>query len=247
MEPLESSTPRESGGEFIQTVKAVGADWLERWLTIDPDDGRDVGDQRPQRVDGPNSALIDNTTIDLVENYVEHQEPPSALGILDLANFVNNLVLRDNLVALDHRLGTRQAGRSIRQEIERPGRALIPGDLRPSQAAILGGALLWIRQLARADSDSAMERAEVARTWSTILGNKAPSSKNMFEVRFEDALYYLNAIEYRDGGDNTTPYLINELFAPAPRLRRGEQLDAVQAANCRALLNLEAGRRYNIP
>jgi hypothetical protein len=91
------------------------------------------------------------------------------------------------------------------------------------------------------------QRAEVARTWSTILGNKAPSSKNMFEVRFEDALYYFNAIEYRDGGDNTTPYLINELFAPAPRLRRGEQLDAVQAANCRALLNREAGRRYNIP
>jgi hypothetical protein len=251
--PLASSNPKEvSPGWFIQGVEAMDPRWLERWLTFDPDQGTGVRQQHPRRPDGHNAALIDNTTINLVAGYVEHQEPPSALGILDLANFVNNLILRDALVALDHPLGTRGRYRRIGEEIRSPGEAIIPGDLRPSEKAILGAALLWIRQLARADTDTAIERTEATRTWSTILGNAAPSSKKMFDVRFEDALYYLNAIEYSDSPvgqppDNNTPSLINGLFTRAPHRRRGEQVAAVQAANCRALLNLEAGRRYNIP
>lgn len=95
--------------------------WLARWLSFDPDLGTEV-DQHPRQPIGHNAALIDNTTISLVAEHIENERPPNALGLLDLANFVNNLVLRDKLVALHHPLGSRSSGRSIRQEIRPPQR-----------------------------------------------------------------------------------------------------------------------------
>jgi hypothetical protein len=175
--PLASSDAKEvSPGSFVR-VKAMDPRWLTRWLTFDPDRGRGVG-QHPRRPQGHNAALIDNTTIGLVAGYIENQDPPSPLGLLDLANFVNNLVLRDKLVALHHPLGTGSVERTIRDEIRSPG---------PVETAILGAALLWIRQLVRADADSGQERTEAARTLLTILGRTAPSSKDMFAVPFERA------------------------------------------------------------
>jgi hypothetical protein len=223
-------------------VREMDPQWLANWLTFDPDSGAETG-QRPQRRIDPNAALIDNTTIGLVTDYIEGGVPPSALGLLDLANFVNNLVLRDQLVALNSRLGTRQAGRHIKDEIK-PANAV--------ETEILGSTLLWIRQLAHAGVRTLPERMEATATWSAILGADVPSPDVMFDVPFQDALTYLNAISftstpYAQPSDNPTPFLVSQLFEAIPSWSEGEKDAAVQATNCRSLLNLEAARHYNIP
>jgi hypothetical protein len=240
---LAASDVKVSSRTFVH-VNKIDPQWLTAWLTFDPDSGADTGEDPLQRTD-PNTALIDNTTVNLVASYIENKTLPSPLGLLDLANFVNNLVLRDQLVAMHFPLGSGSKDLRIRDAIRSPG---------PVQAAILGSALLRIRQLAHADINTLPESAEAAATWSIILGTDAPSPEAMFDVPFRDALKYLNAVSLRIGGrtfsKNTSlgsTTLINQLFEPAWSWSGQEKEAAVQATNCRSLLNLEAARYYNIP
>jgi hypothetical protein len=240
--PLASSGSKKLGPGMFVRVREMDPRWLANWLTFDPDSGAEAG-QRSERPGDPNAALIDNTTIGLVADYIDYGRPPSALGLLDLANFVNNLVLRDQLVVLHYPLGSRATGRDIEDEIKSAG---------PVETEILGSTLLWIRQLAHADARTLTERTEAAATWSTILGTGAPSSEVMFDVPFQNALTYLNALSftsnsYERPSDNPTPLLISRLFQSVPSWSERERVAAVQATNCRSLLNLEAARHYNIP
>jgi len=122
--------------------------------------------------------------------------------------------------------------------------------LRRSDTAIIAATLLWIRKLSTTDPLSSQERSETTRTSSTTLGSAAPLLEKMFAVPLEGALYYLNAPESRDrreAGDNVSHFIINRLFDDEADLDPVEITRAVQAANCRSLLNLEAARHYHVP
>jgi hypothetical protein len=230
---------RKRAGNRLSSGETMDREWVARWLSFDVDRLVEVDEPLP-RPHPPNSVLLDHTTINLAATYIDHGQPPSPLGFLDLANFVNNRVLRDDLLGLGYRLGTGSFQRTMQDEVESPGRI---------DSAITAATLLSIRRLNSVDPLSTQERDGTAETWSTILGDAAPSTETMFAVPIEDALYYLNAPESRKegGGDNLTAYLINRLFDTKPPSDPEERRRAVQAANCRALLNLEAARHLDVP
>ena len=233
-----SSKPAE-GAAGRHREETMDPEWVARWLSFDVDHLVDV-EEPSGRQNRKNSVLIDASTIGLAEEYVDRRYPPSPLGLLDLANLVNNRVLRENLVGLGHRLRTRTRFRTMQDGI-----AALSG----RDSVITAAALLSIRRLNGIDPVAAWERKETARTWSAILGAEAPPAEDMFDVPIEDALYYLNAKEAQspDGADNSTAYIINELFATEPASDPEVRLRAIQAANCRAVLNLEAARHFDLP
>jgi hypothetical protein len=103
---LNRARRRESLPDLSNRHNTMDPKWLARWLTFDLD-RLDELDETPVQFGTHNAALVDNTTIELVADYIDRGDTPTPLGILDLANFVDNLILRDNLFALDHRLSSR--------------------------------------------------------------------------------------------------------------------------------------------
>jgi hypothetical protein len=214
--------------------------WFERWL------GEDVERKKGRFRDlPPNTVLVDTTTLSFVQNCVEIGEPPSAVGVVDLGNFVENLILRDRIVALQYGLGSQLAqSRPPAATQLMAERATFPGSL---DKAVLAGALMWIYQLRSSGRSDAKERRAAVRAWNAILGPLFEPPDSMFAVPPEDALDYLQA--YSDSLERSNLSLFSSLIyeqnhVDVPNTWRQE---AVQAINCRSLLNLEASRHLGIP